>query len=61
MSKQGQILRGEKWYNLYRDGEGKLLPVIANDKSKMVEVNIFLETVKKEEEAKVKPKSKEKK
>ena len=57
MSIKGQILRGEKWYNLYRDANGNLLPVIANDKQKMANVNLFLETLKKEEEAKVKPKS----
>ena len=61
MSRQGQLLRGEKWFNLYRDKEGKLLPVIANDKDKMIDVNLYLEALKAEEEAKVKPKPKEKK
>ena len=57
MSRKGQLLRGEKWYNLYRDAEGNLLPVIANDKQKMANVNLFLEArAKEKEEAKDYPK-----
>ena len=75
MSRQGQILRGEKWYELYSK-DGVLPDFIANDKNKMANVCLYLETLKKEEEVKdypeeninlppeerkPKPKSKEKK
>lgn len=60
MSYKGQVLRGEKWFNLYRDADGNLLPNISEDENKMVDVNAYLESKKKVEETKKKD-SKEKK
>ena len=62
MSFKGQVLRGEKWFLMNRDANGVLLPVVANDKDKMIDVNIYLEEKKRvEEEKKAKVKSKVKK
>ena len=58
MSYKGQYLRGEKWYLMNRDSEGNLLPKIADDKNKMIDVNLYLEAVKKEKETKTKSKEK---
>ncbi len=61
MSYKGRYLRGEKWYLMNRDAEGNLKDVIANDENKMADVNVYLEAVKKDKEAKVETKSKGKK
>ena len=61
MSKQGAILRGEKWYNL-RDIDGNLPIGVTSDPNKMVDVNLYLETTKEQEPVKeTKTKSKKKK
>ena len=57
MSVKGSILRGEKWFHLNRDPNGELTKEIKKDVDKMLDVNLFLETIKTEE----KPKSKGKK
>ncbi len=61
MSYKGQYLRGEKWYLMNRDANGNLKPNVADDKNKMIDVNLYLEAVKKEKEVKVETKSKDKK
>ncbi len=64
MSYKGQYLRGEKWYHLFRDADGDLLPNVAEDENKMSDVKLYLEAVKKEKEEAAKKeetKSKEKK
>ena len=59
MSMKGRLLRGEKWWNLNRDANGDLKGNILKDAQKMANINLFLEAMKKEKEAKeVKPKSK---
>ena len=62
MSRQGRLLRGEKWWNLNRDASGNLTGAILKDGQKMVNINLFLEAMKKEKEEKeAKTKSKGKK
>ena len=63
MSMKGRLLRGEKWWNLNRDANGNLTAAVQKDPQKMANINLFLEAMKKEKEAKeepkeVKPKSK---
>ena len=58
MSSKGKLLRGEKWFLMNRDKEGNLLKVIKEDATKMVDVNLFLEAKKREDEEKAKSKRK---
>lgn len=56
MTYQGSYLRGEKWYLGNRDENGNITKTLSEDKDKMIDVNIYLEAVKKkEEEVKKKP------
>ena len=50
MSYKGQYLRGEKWFLLNRDADGKLLKLIKDDKDKMIDVKVYLDAQKKKEE-----------
>ena len=50
MSRQGKLLRGEKWWNLNRDANGNLTEEVKKDSNKMADINLFLEAKKKEEE-----------
>ena len=56
MSDKGKYSRGEKWFDLHRDLDGNLEPVITEDPNKMVDVNFYLEQKKKKEETKSKGK-----
>jgi len=62
MSMKGRLLRGEKWWNMNRDANGNLNEAIQKDFQKMVNINLFLEAMKKEEEERkaklIKPKGK---
>ena len=46
MSQEGQLARGLKWWKNNRDLDGVLLPVIANDADKMIDVKYYLEYTK---------------
>lgn len=58
MSFKGSYLRGEKWYHLSRDADGNCTE---KDPNKLIDVNIYLEAVKKKKEEEAKTKSKGKK
>lgn len=58
MSQKGKYLRGQKWYDLFRDRDGNLDKSISNDPHKMVDVNVYLETIAKEKENRKETKSK---
>ena len=55
MSYKGSYLRGEKWYHLSRDVDGKCTE---KDPNKLKDINIYLEAKKKEEEKPKETKSK---
>jgi len=58
MSRKGQLLRGEKWFLMNADAKGNLPESITSSKDMMADINLYLETIKKEEE--VKPKKEKK-
>ena len=53
MSMKGRLLRGEKWWNLNRDANGDITGAILKDTQKMANINLFLEAMKAEKEAKI--------
>ncbi len=53
MSDKGKYNRGQKWFDVGRDVNGDLKPEITNDPHKMIDVNFYLDAVKREEEVKV--------
>jgi len=61
MSVKGQLLRGEKWFLMNRDADGKLNNKIQKDIDKMIDINLYLEARKPVVEVKKEVKAKEKK
>ncbi len=58
MSKEGMLHRGEQYWD-HRDRDGKLPIGISSNEAKMVDVNYYLDSIKKEEPKKPEPKKKE--
>ena len=46
MSHEGKLSRGLKWWKNNRDLDGVLLPMIAGESSKMLDVNYYLDYTK---------------